>query len=273
MRAAKIEELGGISVWEWLGGQKIVSPSNPLFKGPIRPSHKSVDDSLRELGLDKKTAWTEEEIKKLVSELKETSPAPVAHFIRAIHNASAEGAFSEAHIRRTVESVVSMLPPDVANALTSKKLTLSVLPASTWGRKAPLADYNSLTHEIRLNRDGIRALVGDQKTNVAERIFHEMGHWIHMNGPQWYKDAIEKLYDSRTAGEPAVWSHTYQVWVKRDRWYDEYAGAVNKLEVVTRHFQLLANPRKMELEMSKQPNGSTIAENLKTILKIFYEQP
>lgn len=131
MRAAKIEELGGISVWEWLGSQKIVSPSNPLFKGPIPPLPKSVDDSLRELGLDKKTAWTEEEIKKLVSELKETSPAPVAHFIRAIHHASAEVAFSEAHIRRTVESVVSMLPPDVANALTSKKLTLSVPPAST----------------------------------------------------------------------------------------------------------------------------------------------
>lgn len=188
-----------------------------------------------------------------------------------MNNATGKGAFSEAHIRRTVARVVAMLPPDVAAALQSKKLTISVMPSSTWGTKAPLADYNPVTHEIRLNRDGISNLVGNKNNNVAERIFHEMGHWIHMNGPQWYKDEIEKLYDAKTAGESKIWSSIYNCWIKRDRWYDEYAGDINKLEVVTRHFQLLTNPMKMELEMMNSPNGSTIAENMKTVLKVFYE--
>lgn len=141
------------------------------------------------------------------------------------------------------------------------------------GAGGAVGRLQSATHEIRLNRDGIHGLVGNTETNVAERLFHELGHWIHLNGPPWYKEAIEQLFDSRTAGESPVWSRQYNTWVKRDRWYDEYAGAINKREVVTRHFQLLANPRKMELEMSKTPNGGTIAQNLKTIRKIFYQQP
>lgn len=277
MKAEVIE--GKVTAWEWLNGGKILPPTASVVPVDLQP--ETISSVLKDLGLAQKKAWTADEVKRLVSALKEDVPVKASDFLKSplVVGADKKGAFSQKSIAKHRMDVLSMLPPDVAAKLKDAKLSVAVV--SSLGEQA-LAEYDHTTKTIRLSRTAISEMVtfgNDPDAHVRERIYHEMMHWVHVEGPAWYRDAIDKLWEARTGGEKTVWLDGYNCHGKRDKWWDAYAGRVYSqygfqgLEVVTRHFQLLGNPQRMADVMEHNPNGTTVAENLSTVLSVFFRRP
>jgi len=262
-------EAGGqqVSLWDWLGGNPIIVPAAPA---PAAQTPLAFADILQRHGLNGKKAWTEDEARAVWRDLNKGRGAAGWSAIASV-TGHGTGVFSEAAIRAGAADFIGALPDAVLKSLP--KVSIRAVTSSI----GALADYDPAGHVIRLCVPAIQSLLGSDKVAVVrERIFHEMGHWVHINGPPWYRKRINALWKQRTGGEAAVMSPAYGCLIKRDRWYDEYAGRIydgynyDGLEVVTRHIQLLANPRRMATEMLRD-NGETIAENLSTVLSVFFE--
>lgn len=263
-----LHESGKISVWEWMNGSSLASAKAPIKLSPVPV--ETVETTLSKLSLDKKTLWTQDEIQSLWREMKESAPLKADAVVESIAGAKATGPFSEGRIKSFVNQALSVMPPELVSGLGKLKfVVVNTIPDGS------IADYDDSTNVIRLAWQTITAHgLGPQV--VRERVFHEMGHWVHIKGPQWYRDAITKLYDNRTKGENLVLSQLYGVPVKLDKWYDEYAGreygrTYRGIEVVTRHFQLFGNPKRMAFLIKNSVHGDTITENMRTVLSVFFK--
>jgi hypothetical protein len=97
-------------------------------------------------------------------------------------------------------------------------------------------------------------------------LFHELMHWVHREGPQWYRDAITKHFNERTSGEAIVHLTGYDSTTvgKRDKWYEIYAGRVYGhgierpgeagVEVPTRYIEWLTKSPAWMAERWNDPN-------------------
>lgn len=263
-----VDEAETISVWEWMNGSKLADPSAPVHL--VKAAAETIDTAFSAAGVSGKTSWSKDEIKALWREMKEDAPFTSKDILSSVAGAKANGNFSEARIHTFVNQALSIMPRDLVSSLG--KLNIRI---SNTIRGGALASFDESTNTISLAWKTISAH-GLGPAVVRERIFHEMGHWVHMKGPKWYRDEITRLFEIRTAGEKKTISQLYGVPVKRDKWYDEYAGreygmSYKGLEVVTRHFQLLGNPERMAFLMDKANNAHTISENLRTVLSVFYK--
>jgi hypothetical protein len=57
-------------------------------------------------------------------------------------------------------------------------------------------------------------------------IWHLLGHWVHLEGPQGYRDAIGERFTTLTAGEDVKLSAANGFRYKRDHFSLDYAGKI-----------------------------------------------
>ena len=259
----------GTTVWEWLGGSPVLPAGSP----PVAPKEApdSIESALARLGLNKKVQWNEKDVRALIAEMKESSPARAADLVASISGEATRGKFSAKSIMATVQEVVDFLPPSIATGLPKFKIQL----AQSLGGGV-LGSYSDATHTLKISKSAHGKGGPDL---LRETIYHELTHWIHMHGPQSYRDAIKSLYDLRTAGEPLV-GVGYTNPVRKDKWWWNYAGTqylnrgetdktVAGLEVPTTHVELLAKPARLANLINVKPDA-LIIENLRVILGVFF---
>lgn len=269
MKGAVIPETK-TTVWEWLDGGVILPPTAPV-KLPVAAT-ETIDSVLKDRKLAGKTAWTAAEIRGLADDLREDTPAKLSSVLAAatVQGAEKTGALSRKSILRQVQDVLRMLPPDVVKGLP--KMTITVRPS----HPDYLRSYGA--GQLTLYRDNLKNSAMGLAATVRETVFHELGHWIHDDAPDWYRAAVRDLYASRTKTDTPI-PDKYG-WIRPDRWWWNYAGrqyfwepVAQGKEVVTTHLELLANPDRMSHIMKYWSNGDTIAETLRTVLAVFFRKP
>jgi hypothetical protein len=109
----------------------------------------------------------------------------------------------------------------------------------------------------------------------ARRVLHhELMHWVHLEGPQWYRDSIAKHFAERTAGEKVehLGAYASDVRGKKDKWYEVYAGRIyhglpDGAEVPTRYIEWLTrSPEKM----AELWNDLEFRETMTIVLQILF---
>ncbi len=169
---------------------------------------------------------------------------------------------STKELKRDVEEFISMLPPAVAKALP--KPVISVV---TYSEKSALGQYSKHENRVTLFAQAIEKDRSDAKSTL----WHELTHWVHMNGPEWYKEKIRTVFAERTKGEKPR-SIGYKYKAKEDKWWWNYAGTMypgamdEALEVPTTHLQLLASPEKMKGEIRR--HGRNVIDVLRVAATI-----
>lgn len=257
------------TVWDWLGGARLLPATAPVVAPQVAADTSAA--ALARLGLDKKTAWTNDDIRALWNEMKEDNPVAVAEVVESVVGAPKSGPFAEKRIRSIVADFSARLPPDLARSLGRLNIVLSS------GGRGLLGSYSTATHTLRLFPRAHKGAAASREALSRQTLYHELMHWVHDHGPAEYREAIRGLYRARTAGEAAERIPGYTNPIRKDKWWWEYAGTeytwepggAAGLEVATTHVQLFARPDLMETRMLL-PNGETIAENLKTILRVFW---
>ncbi len=262
----------GTTVWQWLGGSPIFPPEAPPTPPP-KEAPDTIEAALARLGLDKKVQWTEDDVRALISELRETAPAKAADVVSEILGDNAKGKFSAKSVTGAVQDFVNFLPGPLAKSLPK----FSILLAQSLGNDLE-GSYSDTAHVLKISKS---AHAKGGMVKVRETIYHELMHWVHLHGPPEYRDAIKALYDQRTAGEPLV-NVGYTNPLRKDKWWWNYAGTqyltrdetnqtVGGLEVPTTHVELLANPAKLANMIKEKPNA-LIIENLRVILSVFFSK-
>jgi hypothetical protein len=211
---------------------------NPLpeGEGSEEASAKRLDEALEAAGVKGKETVTATEMVQLVEQLKEVAPAKASNVIASMHGKQ-KGALTQANMEAEVQKFLDLLPPSLVKKLPKLHLSAEVIDAN--------GDY----------RMGGRVRAHSKLTHDAEEahrvLFHELMHWVHLEGPQWYRDAIAKHFEARTAGEKLGSLPGYGLQGKQDKWYEVYAGRVYSgypagTELPTRYIEWLTfSPEKM----------------------------
>lgn len=271
-RSQKLD--AGKTVWEWLGGSPILPPESPVVPPSAAPP-LTFDGALALVGLDKSVMWTGADIRRLLAEIAEEAPEKITDKVVSITGAGlkTKGPLSEAALMKSMQGMLDLIPRSVTGALPK----FSVVVERSMGNT--LGSYDPATQTLRLNH----ALLSKKPlAKQRETIYHEMAHWVHLEGPQWYRDAIREHYAARTTGEKSVPSALYSnCRVKRDKWFDEYAGREydnehgkpSGIEVPTRYIQLAANPDRLVQQMDPTVNAHAahFAETMRVAWSIFFE--
>lgn len=229
---------------------------------PVRPVGRGVptlEDALDAAGLTGKTVAMEADMIRLIEELKEDRPMDVSQVLKSVSIAG-KSALSEAKVREMVQEFLSFLPPQKAAALP--KLTVSVRH-----RSGVLGSYLHGGVQLEPRLSGVDAL---------QTMFHELGHWLHMDGEPKYKQEIKDHFQARTKGEKIapLPGYSRKTRGKRDKFYSAYAGRIyegqsydsaegNGLEVPTRYLELLADPK----ELAKNWADADFRETMMVVLR------
>src|SRR5262249_18398887 len=122
----------------------------------------------------------------------------------------------------------------------------------------------------------VNLAVTSDLVQARRSFFHELTHWVHREGPVWYRELIRKHFEARTAGDAQVHLTGYGSTTvgKRDHWYDQYAGRIydwetqpGGLEVPTRHMELLSLPSE---KLARHWNDAFVQDSLLTTLRILF---
>lgn len=184
-----------------------------------------LDEAIKTAKLEDPTKVDAAAIARLRAELREEKP--LRHTDVVLNK---EGK----RLRPVIDRFLANLPRSVAESLPKFELkTLKGKGSSTLGY------YSDRRKQLAI-RAGLK---GEQ---LAETVFHELTHWVHLHGPKWYRDEITAHWKARTAGESAVLLPGYGVRGKRDKWHEAYAGRIYQaygddaaLEVPTVYLQTL----------------------------------
>ena len=92
-------------------------------------------------------------------------------------------------------------------------------------------------------------------------MFHELMHWLHLEGGDEFKAAIKKHFQTRTKGEKIARLGNYRrAMGKKDKWYEVYAGRVYDdgadpigYEVPTRYIEWLVMDAQDASELWNKP--------------------
>lgn len=171
-----IPELG-VSVWEWMGG---ASP-----RSAIKPA--DVTAWLQGVGVSDVPGhvFTADEAARLVRALREEAPAQTTEMFDAVQG---NAHFRAEKLHAVAQELLDLLPPSLVRSLPRIKIFMSNTMRS-------LGTYSSATRTIELN--GI-SLVTD--TEMRRSLWHEMIHWVHMEGPPSYRALLQDHFRARTNG-------------------------------------------------------------------------
>jgi SPP1 gp7 family putative phage head morphogenesis protein len=256
------------TVWEWMSGQTILPPTAPA-KLPTPPPGLSFAGVLGALGLDKKLAWESTDIPAILSALKKPAPISQKAKILKITGALPEGPLSNAELRASMQGILDMLPAGVAQDLPP--ITIRVRQHVD----GAMGDYSTAKKELRLSTNHLSLRSPEAQ---KETVWHEMMHWVHLHGPESYREAIHAHFLQKTQGEALVnLGYGAKTMGKRDHWWDAYAGRVypyfgeTGTEVPTRYFQLFANPAKFLQQMNPNlnPHAGQFLDTIKVVMSIF----
>ena len=115
-------------------------------------------------------------------------------------------------IRQVAQNFLNFFPPELIAKLPKLKFLVGPMKA--------VGSYGD--SRVKINWDHHT----ENPNDLITTIFHEMMHWIHLEGGQEYRDAIKKHFDERTAGEVLKLLPGYWVPGLKDGWYNIYAGRV-----------------------------------------------
>lgn len=240
--------------------------STPPEEKPAEPAAPAAPDPastlvgiLSGLGLDDATTATASDMTDLREQLKESNPADATRMIKYIKGAQPSGLLSSDSIQAMAQEFMDFVPEEKLQRLPKLKIDLvksnSFMGQYGTGGKLDL-NYQLLNDETRLRKT----------------LFHELMHWLHREGDQDYRDAIQAHFDQRTAGEKIRAIPGYRgIQGKLDDWYDAYAGTIypfetkpEGLEVPTRYIEWLAMPPS---QMAALWNDDSFRETMKVVLQ------
>jgi len=204
---------------------------------PIAPAGQAttLKDILAEVGLAGRAKATPEKMAALREALREANPISQAAVLQTVTGADASGPLSEASIRQVAQDFLNFFPPALLQSLPKLRIQIGSING--------LGAYGNCI--VKLNY----AALGRDPDQIASTVFHEMMHWIHMEGPQAFRDLMQAHFQTRTAGEVLKYLPGYGNAVGlKDDWYDSYAGRVYRgmtngntgLEVPTKYIEWLA---------------------------------
>ncbi len=185
----------------------------------------------------------------------------VKDVLKSVVNATKGGALTEEKIRTDLQEFLTYFPRLKINALP--RLEIRVAPIDGNGV------YNGG------GRVGLSPMLGEAERRRV--LFHELMHWVHMEGPQGFKDAIRAHFEARTVGEKIRRLPGYRAETvgKKDDWYEAYAGRVytgfemrpQGLEVPTRYIEWLTmSPEKASVLW----NDPKFQETMKIVLQALF---
>jgi hypothetical protein len=122
---------------------------------------------------------------------------------------------------------------------------------------------------------GILCVADDLDVDQARQtLFHELGHWVHRDAPEWYRASIRSHFNERTRGEEIAPLFGFGDSVgKQDNWSSVYTGRVYPLEmknptgseIPSTHFEKLALP---DAEVAKYLSDSDFRETMEISLSV-----
>jgi hypothetical protein len=216
-----------------------------------------LDQALEAAGVKGKEKVTAAEMTALREELKELAPAKAQDVIATMHGKQ-HGTLTKANMQQEVQQFLDLLPPSLVAKLPKLHLEANIFDAN--------GDYRMggrVRAHVKLNHDA-------EETHRV--LFHELMHWVHLEGPQWYRDTIAKHFEARTAGEKLGYLPGYGLQGKQDKWYEVYAGRVYSgypagTEVPTRFIEWLTFSAE---KMAKMWNDPVTRETLLIVLRILF---
>lgn len=223
---------------------------------PRERSAKRLDKALEAAGIKDKARLDADDIRRLHLELKEENPVASADVLNRITSTSRT--ISETQVRTWLDEFLSFIPPDVATRLP--KLTIGVRALGGERGHHRAGGFVNLSSSL------------DAK-QARRTLFHELMHWVHVEGSQWYKDVVREHYEKRTAGERDIHLPGYQRGVRGrlDKWYEVYAGRIypweirpGGLEVPTRYFETLTLPEDVQASLWNDPD---FRDTMMTVLR------
>ena len=250
----QIEITGETIKWAKEIKQAQFAPPKPLNPPPAG----TLEDALKASGLDKPQEVTETHVRKFIDELKEANPKQVSQVVTSTQGGSA---LQKMDLHADVQRFLDLVPPDRVAGLHKLQLTLK----SKAGENGHYSPGTGVTIGAHLN--------GVEHTRV---VFHELTHWLHMNGPEWYRESIREHFRKRTENEKTTTLPGYGSRGKQDKWYDAYAGRIypssidstkgEGLEVPTRYLETLAEPAKL----ARLWRDDTFRETMTLALRILF---
>lgn len=225
-------------------------------------SARDLDRALERAGVKGKDRVTAQDIAALRRELKKPDAATSADVVRRVAIATKSTALDEAQIRVWTDDFLGYFPPDLVRSLPP--LTIGVRPLGGDG-----GTYNP---------GGIVNLASNLDPDEARRnLFHELMHWVHREGPAWYRDLVREHYAARTAGEPEIELPGYRRGTrgKRDRWSNVYAGRIypfergeaQGIEVPTVYFEQLTESN---ADLARSWNDPVFRETMLVVLRALF---
>ena len=167
------------------------------------------------------------------------NPVNQAAVLHSLVGTDASGNLSTASVRQMLQDFLNFFPPDLLKSLPKLKIVVGRLD----GANGEYSDGRVALNYSRLLNDP------DQ---LRKTFYHELMHWIHIEGPVAYRDAIYQHFKDRTAGEllARLPRYGFEVLGLKDDWYEPYAGRIypghpigyQGLEVPTRYIEWLAMP-------------------------------
>jgi hypothetical protein len=245
--------------------QKAAKPKNQSVPHPSplpggegeEASGKRLDEALEKAGVKDKVTVTAADMTALREELKELAPAKAQDVIATMHGKQ-HGTLTKANMQKEVQEFLDLLPPSLVAKLPKLHLEADIFAANGEYRMG-----GRVRAHVKLNHDA-------EETHRV--LFHELMHWVHLEGPKWYRDAIAKHFEARTAGEKLGYLPGYGLQGKQDKWYEVYSGRVYTgypagTEVPTRYIEWLTfSPEKM----AKMWNDPVTRETLLIVLRILF---
>lgn len=219
----------------------------------------TVEEVLEKLGLDKKKTVAPEDMMRLREALKVKNPVAAKDIIRSIEGVSIRTSeFTRGDVVNTVQEFLNFIPPQKVMKLPGLRLEIANEPGAN-------GSYNGkglVKLSPNLNLPGLKR-VG----------FHELMHWLHMEGGPEFKELIRAHFEARTQGEKVKTLPGYGTRTKgkRDKWYEVYAGRVYPwetmpmgLEVPTRYIEWLTHTPEW---MAEHWNNANFRETMLVVLK------
>ena len=153
-------------------------------------------------------------------------------------------------MKAIITEFLNFIPKHVLDVLPEFNVVVDLPPPETcpsigaWnGECAEMSIHGRIFYDRDM--DGTYRSYQDVLNHLRKTVFHEMAHWVHLCGPDWFKAAIQAHFDARTANQPILPLPGYKGQGKDGGFWDPYMGSTNTgdgVEIPTRCAELLADP-------------------------------
>lgn len=244
-----------------------VAPKPGVGGPPVLAPARTIEESLQRIGLPLDRPATADDMRALLSELREEAPVKFNDVVRAVRG-RATGNVSTDNLTKWTKEFLDMVPPEIARQLpTVEVIAAPINERGTYNRGGTVKISTAIASEEQARRT----------------LWHELTHWLHRDrrGDDSWVQAITAHFTARTAGDELAHLASYgrSTYGKRDQWYEVYAGRIYLyaeeathlgLEVPTRYAELLTMRPE---ELAKFWNDPSVRETLLIVLRGFYPTP